>query len=877
MSSIRSEYQGFLAHLVAADPPDQLWRMASIVYEHLDALVGLSATRRARSTRLVPLAEQAWANAQVDREIELPSTHNAAQAFRLEALTVGPFRGFGTQETFDLSRDITLVYGANGTGKSSFCEALEAAMLGSISEAQAKRIDQEKYCDNVRLGRHVPPILTARLDEAQAAAFVADEAAHRFCFIEKNRLDAFARIAARTPGDQRALIATLFGVDQFADFVRNFNQTLDDSLTLVGPKAMRLKALRDELSASDEIIKQWPEKLRTQELAEAELAEQIRPGETYGSACQWLLGTSETKGHLATAQALLDQPAPTVYGATRERLQTPLDEIRRLSKLVAELKAKLTQRAVDVSFAQLYQAVAALSDGATSCPACGTDLALVRENPFERATRGLKELAGLAELQTQLRKNQDALEKCSMELRAEVAQVLNAAQVTRADDLRAAELPPLLERLTEDWFASPEAGTLSAWDRLLLVVRGMEEHDATAREVIAGRADLIAERQRLDPLRLRIETTRAQRKAIEDQHETARAIVTGFNTQNADLIAEVQAEQTVVELHWQIKEGYDAFLSELQSYLADLPARLMQGLNERATELYNAFNRDDRPEDLLLHLSLPRVENEKIEITFAGEPHQKYDALMILSEGHIRCLGLAILLAKNIEQQCSVVVFDDVVNAIDDDHRNGIWRTFFDEGVLDRKQIILTSHAQEFLDRIQQELGSVRAAQIGRFKFLQHLGEHELRVDTDPPSKNYVLQAKNALQLDEKRDALKHARPAIEALTDQLWRWLATRGDGRIELKLAGPRSPWELNNKCVKLGNAVSRVTQQYPAANGAVEALRSLTGLSGSSIEWTYLNGGVHDSDRPHEFDAAAVRTIVQAVVDLDAAVVSLRNPAQ
>lgn len=59
-----------------------------------------------------------------------------------DQLQVGPFRGFMRQETVDLSHDITLVYGANGTGKSSFCEALEVAMLGSISEAQAKRVDQ---------------------------------------------------------------------------------------------------------------------------------------------------------------------------------------------------------------------------------------------------------------------------------------------------------------------------------------------------------------------------------------------------------------------------------------------------------------------------------------------------------------------------------------------------------------------------------------------------------------------------------------------------------------------------------------------------------------------------------------------------------------
>ena len=99
------------------------------------------------------------------------------------------------------------------------------------------------------------------------------------------------------------------------------------------------------------------------------------------------------------------------------------------------------------------------------------------------------------------------------------------------------------------------------------------------------------------------------------------------------------------------------------------------------------------------------AENGKIEVEFAGEPGVRYDALIVFSEGHIKCLGLAILLAKNLAQGCPVVIFDDVVNAIDDDHRDGIWRTFFEDGLLHGKQVILTSHAEEFLHRIQQELG----------------------------------------------------------------------------------------------------------------------------------------------------------------------------
>ena len=874
MASIRSEYQRFLRHLDDKEVTDDTRRIASVVYDHLDTLAALSATRRARSTRLVPLAERDMANAVLRRGAEFPIEHDAPAAFRLQQLEVGPFRGFMAQETFDLSHDITLVYGSNGTGKSSFCEALETAMLGSISEAQAKRVEHEQYCNNARLRSHVVPVLKARTGEAGPVAIVADEEEHRFCFIEKNRLDDFARIAARTPGDQRQLIATLFGVDQFAEFVRNFNQSLDESLTLVGPLALSLKAKRDQLTASDQVIKAFPNKLQTLESEEAALAEQVRPGQSYDSACAWLLGAGEEEGRLAAVQALIDQQAPTVLDVTPSQLQALFAERQRLIGLANEIKLKLGQRANEVSFARLYEAMAALSEGATACPACGTDLAVVRENPFERAAKGLKELEELSALQKELRSQQDAVGEASAALRAEMARALIAANTACAAELQAAGLPALPDRLTDEWFTEGGMGETTPWLRLLAVANAIEMKDTQARRDIAARDELVTERRRLDPLRSRFESLRTQRKTLRDEFDAAQTLISQFDEANKDLIDQVRAEEPVVQLHARIKAAYDAFLRELQSYLAGLPAQLLQGLNEQAKMFYNAFNRGDRPEDLLHSLSLPQAENEKIEVVFAGEQSRRYDALVILSEGHIRCLGLAILLAKNIAQQCPVVIFDDVVNAIDDDHRDGIWRTFFDDAHLDGKQIILTSHAQEFLDRIQQELGAVRAAQIKRFKFLPHDGGHDLNVDTDPPTKNYVLRAQEAQAQDERRDALGHSRRAIESLTDQLWRWFGNRVDGRLELKLSGPGAPWELNNKCLKLRLAIGRVTERFPEAEPAVAALTTLTGVAGASIEWVYLNGGTHDSERDHEFDGATVRTIVGAVGALDAAMTNLRN---
>ena len=103
---------------------------------------------------------------------------------------------------------------------------------------------------------------------------------------------------------------------------------------------------------------------------------------------------------------------------------------------------------------------------------------------------------------------------------------------------------------------------------------------------------------------------------------------------------------------------------------------------------------------------------------------------------------------------------------------------------------------------------------------------------------------------------------------------MGRRGDGRIELKLSGPRSLWELNNKCTKIRSALRRLPSQTNGVSISINALDSLLGVNGSSIEWNYLNSGTHDSQMDGEFDRATVNTIVLAVCSLDQALGELQN---
>lgn len=874
MGTIRNDYQRFLVALAGKAGLDDAKRMANVIWQRLDALSALGATRRARSIRLAPVAIRELPNASV----ELPSfeqQQDQHQSFtQITQLTVGPFRGFMQPETFDLSRAITLVYGANGTGKSSFCEALEWSLLGSISEAQNKRIDQRAYCNNARLRRHDQPRLVVNDELGLETDLHPNEEAYRFCFIEKNRIEGFARISSRTPADQRQLIATLFGVDQFNEFVRGFNQELDENLNLQGAKAQLLAVKRSELALAEQTVRDGPTQAENYRSQEDALARRVQPDSTFPLARNWLLGVEDEPGRLAAVRSMLDASQPVRHGLTIEQCEGELVKVLSAVARLRELKSELSIRSSEVSYQKLYEAVrdlAGTNEGA--CPACGTPLDAVQHDPYERAQEGLKQLAELAELQKQEELQRQSTIEALRELHALIQRALSViAQIEAPANW--AIFPDLPERAEGSWLQPWLADERAGWKALLEGVAGIERHDEEARQAQEKRAALIAERGRLEALELEITGMERVRDDWHRRLEEAETLIRQFEADNQELIREATAEGEEIVQHRRVADAYAAFLAELRDFMTGLPAQLLRGLGQSARDFYNGFNRDDDPGDLLANLFLPVTENEKIELEYVGEPGVRYDALHILSEGHIRCLGLAILLAKNIEQACPVVIFDDAVNAIDDDHRNGIWRTLFEGNLLSGKQVILTSHGEEFLSRIQQEIGANRVRdELRVIKFLPHLGQHELNVDTVPATKNYVLLAQHAIEHDEKRDALGFSRKALEGLTDRLWSWLGNHGDGRLELKLSGPRATYELNNKCLKLRASLRR--RGEPA--GIVEACAALDILldaNGNSIEMNSLNAGTHYSQRDAEFDRATVREVVGAIVRLDGALNQLQG---
>ena len=219
---IRAEYLRFLSTLTSADVAADVRKIANLVFQHLDILIPLSSAKGQRIKKMVQLTQKKWESISVDIQPTPEKTAKQTCPFtQLKCLSVGPFRGFAKKEDFKLASQLTLIYGPNGTGKSSFCEALEQCLLGSVAEAESKRFrNQQDYLKNAHANRFETPTLIGTDNQGTDSPILANEALYRFCFVEKNRIDNFSRIAAQAPAKQTELISTLFGLDAFTDFIR---------------------------------------------------------------------------------------------------------------------------------------------------------------------------------------------------------------------------------------------------------------------------------------------------------------------------------------------------------------------------------------------------------------------------------------------------------------------------------------------------------------------------------------------------------------------------------------------------------------------------------------------------------------------------------
>ncbi|WP_350634558.1 AAA family ATPase [Pseudoalteromonas sp. GW168-MNA-CIBAN-0100] len=870
---IQSEFQRFLQTLLSSPSSASVHKFANLVLKNLDEIVPLSTYQGQRVKHVAKLAQKEWASVSQDIPTNLEDVESDVASFTLlKELSVDSFRGFSREETFDLNSLLVLIFGPNGTGKSSFCEALEYALLGSVAEAESKRFrDVEAYLKNAHTNKFAPPKLIGIDAEGGDVNIKPNDALYRFCFVEKNRIDSFSRIAAQAPAKQSELISTLFGLDAFNEFVKNFSPEMDGKhIDVEGVKAKKLSQKRLQLQGAEQQIRLNQGIVEQVKGEETSLAIRYREGCTLLKMMFELNGSGERQGQIPLLEAEVQKPVPQKSNLTAANLalikQTLVSSLNDHKQKIEEL-ANASQQ---VSFQRLFESVTQVQQiSPDKCPACLTPLTEVSVNPFTHAVEELAKLQHLAELQTKIKQ----LEQTVLQKLQELHQILSTCLNFYSIDNKLAPFKLAdMSQLNVAWWNSLHAvlgdGT-SAIQHIDTQVNCLEKQDTESVQIEQNKKAQQLELNRLKGFLNDAQKLAASKGAAIKAIEGAQKLISEFDEANKALIGEVEQEKPIVEQNIDIRESYQQFVTLLNVYRKKLPELLVENLGDEVVKLYNAFNRNDAPTELLASIQLPLAQNQKLKISYQNEPQKYFDALHVLSEGHIRCVGLAILLAKNIKEDCPLLIFDDPVNAIDDDHRQSIRRTLFEDDYFDGKQIILTCHGEEFFKDIQNQLSVEQVKSSQRLAFLPRIDEPHIQVDFKCAPRNYIEGALEHFRKNELRFALGKSRQALESLTTgKVWQYVSKHGDGNLSIKLRAANAPIGLRQLTDQLKSKIKKGDFTDAEKHNVLSPIEQLLGINGDSLEWRYLNKGTHDEVDRAEFERNSVHTIVSALALLDQA---------
>lgn len=872
---ILAEYLRFLQSIRIDTVSADVRKLANLVWQQLDELIPLSTAKGQRVKKMVELVQIHWATiSDVIRPTPGQATEQTSSITQLKSISVGPFRGFAKQEVFDLASRLVLIYGPNGTGKSSFCEALEYGLLGNVAEAESKRFsNQHDYLKNAYTNSFASPELVGANEHGEEVSIAANETLYRFCFVEKNRIDSFSRIAAQAPAKQTELIATLFGLDAFTEFVRNFTTTIDGKyIDLEGIKSKLLKEKRQALAGFQQQLKTIPDDFKTLDDEEKELANIYRAGTTFAQMVSELNGTKENPGSIQKLDDELQQSIAVKSNLTSESLQTLKESITTNLTAFIVKQLELSSASQQVSFKQLYEAVTQVQTSSPEhCPACQTSLSQVAVDPYTLAGEELEKLQHLSVLEQEEKTISDSIGQSLIEL----SPIINKCCTCLPKDnpLASVQVPAGGSANIEWWNALHQHtdDRFTPWQHLEAQVKQLEKADKAIAFISQQRPKKQAELKRLREFAEKIVKLQTRRDTADKAIKKAKEAIEQFEKENIQLIADVEAEETIVVQNQAVANAYADFVSKLNTYKNELPTQLVANLGETVVTLYNAFNRYDAKHEQLADVRLPLSQNQRLEISFQRDPETFFDALHILSEGHIRCIGLAILAAKNIKENCPLLIFDDPVNAIDDEHRRAIRETLFVDNFFTDKQIILAIHGEEFFNSTHQLIGKQAAGEAESYVFSAKDGQYRIQVKSLKRPKNYVLAARELFDTGEYRDSLMSARRGLESLCEKTWYHYgkySDKSDSPISVARKTPNQPWDLRSLAENLKLKCNRSKADIPNKEQIVISLSAVLGTGAKQPPWTYFNKGTHDESELSEFDQQTVSEIVTALEQLDAA---------
>ena len=832
--------------------------LLSQINDNFDEIATVGTARGARS-KLLGEKIRALKNQTVDNIASLVEKKvNQDKIEHIESLSVENFRGFGTIQTFEFKSKYTFFHGPNGSGKTSFCEAPEYSTLGMIEEATARNIPIEKYILHTGQKKIQKPIMICKYSSGKVTQCIPDYNAYRFGFIEKNRIEGFSHIGASSAKTQTERIAALFGLSEFQEFVKGFSNTIDEKYLSITPVVQeqykqalqveenlnkQIKTLEEEINPITGELKSLIEKISGGKISSYEEAEK-------------LLSDPENGLIISQTKACNDNKKQVVELHDIEDLSKQINSIMSCLENIQRCNLEILSDVKSINLSELYKAIINI-EKSDKCPACHTPLKNVVINPFENAKAELEKLKKIEDAKKEVNENASSVVYQYENILKVIAE-LSKTDLFSAIDFKILDDKHLqtseVERMTSDVMSVyRELSNLAALlNRKENVEAKIVEYNEAAKKHNKNFDDKLVEVQKLHKQLVQLNSDITAKKETINKWKIQ---IQNGKEKIKELKDKIDKENEDIKFNIEMVTAYNGLVKRLNEYVLKLPIEMSSNLSEKIKTYYNQINEDDADFELIEELKLPIAPSEKIIIKMNDGIEQ--DALQILSEGHVKILGLSILLAKAVYEESKFIIFDDIVNSVDDDHRDGVAKLLITNQDFANMQMILTCHGELFVSKLEDYVSEKK--DMVRYMFLPADSLEERGVFIKYQDSSIPLEtAHEKYNEGNLKDSAAKCRQAVECITGKLWKKLSAHINGGISVQIRSINNGPDLYNVTTALYGATAK-------GFVGIEEIHNDLGLLKDKSMWSVLNKGAHIDDKIPEFTRPEIKKLLDLLEKL------------
>jgi len=628
---------------------------------------------------------------------------------KIKRLDSNKFRGV-VQESLDLDGCSLVILGENGTGKSSFIDALEFYFTGRVGHLEGAQ--------GISTTRHASHILAAQKETSVAVQFSKNDfvglrtfdglseipadlkdfhnqgANATFILRRKNLLD----FILAQPGPRYEQLATIIGVEDLDKVERSLMQVCADTETEVSRvndqvegEEKKLSELIGETDFSDQrlllALNQKLRELNQEPLGSLADTERIKLQMIKGSH------SPEDLERALKLQDLADRCGALLEGMALFDLHSPfLKSIEKLHKDRSQVRDLLFEEVLKSS----NRLISDYKD-IEICPVCLKPMD--RQELLQALEKRIQQLQPIAELAGSIKKLRD-------KFRDSIKEWMENFRITQE----------LANQIGLTWDFSRIDSYRTQIEGLALLAK-TEPADMNLEPFVnvKGGSEISEATKSLMDLKVAIQSEKARLEPTEEDKRAVQVIelitrVSDAHQALSDLRPELHAKQLTFQ---EITDIYETFVGTKRNEIQGVYGELQEDIRR----FFAILHPDEGYQEVRLEVNEGKRASTEIKMDFHNRMQE--DPRAFNSEGHLDSLGLCVFLAfvKRFNSDFPIIALDDVVSSIDSGHRQRVCDLLFDE--FPEAQWFITTHDYIWYE----ELGAYQTAHdLGpRFKNLQIL------------------------------------------------------------------------------------------------------------------------------------------------------------